>query len=142
MALALLGNGIIFDVLATPRLLSVLTSNHTSGYGNRSQAASSAGASTIQLATADRRANPVHAGYIVHSFVDEAFDYVNVPTMERNISSRYNVGAITVEPDQFVHGQISMHQQIHIGGVSGERDDVECEDNFVALGTQIIVSPP
>lgn len=143
MALAILGSGITSGVLATPRLLSVLTSNYTSGYNNRSQAAGSAGASTIQLATADRRADPVFAGYIVYSFVDDAFDYANVPTMERNISARYNVGAITVEPDQFVHGQISMRQQIHIGGLAGRGDDPDCKDNTaVFLGTQMIVSIP
>ncbi|KAH7037432.1 uncharacterized protein B0I36DRAFT_345546 [Microdochium trichocladiopsis] len=137
IALAILGSGIITSVLATPRLWSVLKSNRTlqgSTYSNRSHSAG------IQLATADRLPDKHHAGYIVHSFLDDDFDYATASSFTRNVSARYNVGAITIEPDQFVHSQISMHQQIQIGGDNGDDKGDDCDGNFLTLGTQTTVS--
>ncbi|KXJ94065.1 hypothetical protein Micbo1qcDRAFT_201982 [Microdochium bolleyi] len=149
LAVAVLGSGITI-VLAMPSLKSsvlktdIRISNHThltSSGSSASSSSSSGGYRAVQLAAADRLPNDHHAGYIIQSFVKDGFDFArDGPSLTRNISARYTVSGITAEPDQYVHGQISMHQQIQIGGDSGGANTDGCNGNFVTLGTQSILT--
>lgn len=149
LVVAILGSSIT-SVLATPNLKrSVLKTDtslsghaHLTGNGTSASASSGPGKPrTIQLAAANRFQNDHHAGYLIHSFVEDGFDYEGAgPLLTRNVSARYTIGGITSEPDTYVHGQISMNQQIQIGGDDGDVNTDGCNGNFLTLGTQMIVS--
>lgn len=121
---------------------SVSSHAHLTSNGTSASVSSGPGQHRIiQLAAANRLQNDHHAGYLIHSFVEDGFDYEGAgPLLTRNVSARYTVGGITSEPDTYVHGQISMNQQIQIGGDDGDVNTDGCNGNFLTLGTQMIVS--